>query len=103
MIDLDGGASRGTSGDTRLRRRGVRTLCPGRPVWVIARRPDTIVGVGETRVHAETAAFEVRTSEVASPRPADHLTIGGESFVVQGEPGRCDPDRLVCSLDVRPL
>jgi hypothetical protein len=35
---------------------------------VIARRPDTIVGFDETRIHAETATFEVRASEVASPR-----------------------------------
>ena len=43
-------------------------------VRVIARRPDTIVGFGETRIHAETATFEVRASEVASPRPGDQLT-----------------------------
>jgi hypothetical protein len=39
------------------------------PVRVIARRPDTIVGFGETRIHVETATFEVRASEVANPRP----------------------------------
>ena len=69
---------------------------------VIARRPDTIVGFGETRIHAETATFEVRASEVASPRPGDQLTVGGETFVVQGEPERRDPDRLVWTVDVRP-
>jgi hypothetical protein len=68
---------------------------------VIARRPDTIVGFGETRVHAETATFELRASEVADPRPGHQLTIGGETFVVQREPGRRDPDRLVWSVDVR--
>jgi hypothetical protein len=71
------------------------------PVRVIARRPDSIVGFGETRIHAETATFEVRASEVANPRPQDQLTIGGETFVVQGEPERRDPDRLVWTLDVR--
>ena len=76
----------------------------GRPlaVRVIARRPDTIVGFGETRIHAETAVFQLRTSEVASPRPGDQLTVGSGTFVVQGEPERHDPDRLVWSLDVRP-
>jgi hypothetical protein len=69
------------------------------PVRVITRRPDTIVGFGETRIHAETATFELRASEVASPRPLDHLTVGGETFVVQGEPERRDPDRLVWILD----
>jgi hypothetical protein len=71
-------------------------------VRVIARRPDTIVGFGETRVHAETVTFELRASEVASPRPDDELTVGSSgTFVVQGEPERRDPDRLVWTLDVR--
>jgi hypothetical protein len=70
-------------------------------VRVIARRPDTIVGFGETRIHAETAIFEVRTSEVATPRPGDRLTVDSEGFVVQGEPERRDPDRLVWTVDVR--
>jgi hypothetical protein len=72
------------------------------PVRVIARRPDTIVGFGETRIHAETTTFEVRASEVAAPRPGDQLISGGETFVVQGEPERRDPERLVWSVDVRP-
>ena len=63
------------------------------PVRVIARRPDTIVGFGETRIHAETATFELRVSEVANPRPSDQLTVGAETFVIQGEPERRDPDR----------
>jgi hypothetical protein len=71
-------------------------------VRVIARRPDTIVGFGEIRIHAETATFEVRASEVANPRPDDQLMVGGETFVVQGEPERRDPDRLVWTVDVRP-
>jgi hypothetical protein len=45
-------------------------------VRVIARRPDTIVGFGDTRIHAETATFEVRASEVAAPRPGDQLMSG---------------------------
>ena len=73
------------------------------PVRVIARRPDTIVGFGDTRIHAETATFELRASEVASPRPDDQFSVGGETFVIQGEPERRDPDRLVWVLDVRPL
>jgi hypothetical protein len=82
----------------------VYTPAGGEPVSVrvIARRADTIVGFGEARIHAETATFEVRANEVASPRPDDQLTIGGDTFVVQGAPERRDPDRLVWSLDVRP-
>ena len=71
------------------------------PVRVIARRPDTIVGFGETRIHAETATFELRASEVANPRPDDQLIVDGQTFVVQGEPERRDPERLVWMLDGR--
>jgi hypothetical protein len=73
------------------------------PVRVIASRPDAIIGFGETRIHAETSTFEIRASEVANPRPGDQLAVAGETFVVQGEPEQRDPDRLVCSLDVRPI
>jgi hypothetical protein len=72
------------------------------PVRVIAWRPDPIVGLGDTRIHADTATFEVRASEIANPRPGDQLTVGGETFLVQGEPERRDPDRLVWTLDLRP-
>ena len=71
------------------------------PVRVIARRPDPIVGFAETRIHAETATFELRASEVATPCPGDQLTVGGETFVIQGEPERRDPDRLAWMLDAR--
>jgi hypothetical protein len=57
----------------------------------------------ETRIHAETAIFQVRASEVANPRPDDQLTVAGDTFVIQGEPERRDPDRRVWALDVRPL
>jgi len=71
-------------------------------VRVIARRPDTIVGLGETRIHAETATFELRASEAAKPRPNDQLIVGGDLFVIQGEPEGRDPNRLVRTIDVRP-
>jgi hypothetical protein len=71
-------------------------------VRVIARRPDTIVGFGDTRIHAETATFEVRASEIVSPRPDDQLTVDGQTFFIQGEPERRDPDRFVWTLDVKP-
>ena len=82
----------------------VYTPAGGDPVSVrvIARRPDAIVGFGETRIHVETATFELRASEVANPRPGDQLTVGAESFVVQGEPEGRDPDRRVWTVDVRP-
>ena len=79
------------------------TPAGGEPVAVrvIPRRPDTIGGFGDTRIHAETATFELRTTEVASPRSGDQLTVASETFVIQGEPERRDPDRLVWSVDTR--
>ena len=71
-------------------------------IRVIAIRPDEIVGFGETRVHAEIALFEVRVSELAQPRPDDLLTIDGADYIIQGEPERRDPHRLVWTLDTRP-
>jgi hypothetical protein len=47
------------------------------PVPVIAKRPDTILGFGETRIHAETATFEVRASKVASRSGAIPIGSGG--------------------------
>jgi hypothetical protein len=49
-------------------------------VRVIATRPDTIVGFGETCIHAETATFDLRASEVTSPHPGDQLTVAGEAL-----------------------
>ena len=92
--------------DTVFARFGVNAVYTpdgGGPVdiKVIARRPDEIVGFGETRVLTETALFEVRASEVAEPRPGDQLTIDGTDYVIQGEPERRDPERLVWTLDTR--
>ena len=71
-------------------------------VRVIAIRPDEIVGIGETRIHAETALFEGRVSELTQPQPGDLLTIDGADYIIQGEPERRDPHRMVWTLDTRP-
>jgi hypothetical protein len=71
------------------------------PVRVIARRADAVTDFGDARLWSETTRFDLRVSEVASPRPGDRLVLDGEPFVVQGEPAR-DRERLVWTLDVRP-
>ena len=73
------------------------------PVRVIARRPDTIVGFAETRIRAETTTFELRASEVASPRSGDQLTVDGETFVVQGKPRAARSRPAYVDVDVRPV
>ena len=70
-------------------------------IRVIARRPDQVLDFGDTRIHAETSLFDVRVSEVPSPRSGDTLEVDGETFVVQGEPVR-DSERMVWTLDTRP-
>jgi len=91
-------------GDPNLAREAVyRDQGTGDPVAirVIARRPDQVLDFGDTRIHTKTSLFDVRVSEVASPRPGDILEINGEILVVQGEPVR-DSERLIWSLDTRP-
>ena len=80
------------------------TPAGGEPVAVrvIARRPDTLIGFGETRIHAETATFEVRASEVAQPAGRRSAHRRWRDVRPPGEPERRDPDRLVWSLDMRP-
>jgi hypothetical protein len=50
-----------------------------------ARQRCSIVGFGETRIHAETAPFEVRASEIVRPRRDDQLVVGRQTFVMRGE------------------
>ncbi|MFO1152756.1 MAG: hypothetical protein U1E42_03680 [Rhodospirillales bacterium] len=74
---------------------------PGVPVRAIVRRPDRIGSFGETRIVAETLVIDVRVSEVAAPAEGDTFQIGGETFVVQGEP-ISDAERLIWSIEARP-
>ena len=71
------------------------------PVRVIARRADAITEFGEARLWSETTRFDVRASEVATPRPGDRMVIDGATYIVQGKPVR-DRERLVWTLDARP-
>lgn len=71
------------------------------PVRIIARRADALTDFGDARLWSDTSVFDLRVSEVASPRPGDRLKLGGEAFVIQGEPVR-DRERLVWTLSTRP-
>ncbi len=88
--------------DPNLGRDAVFEPAGGPPVTirVVARREDAITDFGDARLWTETTRFDVRVSEVATPRPGDRLDLDGESFIVQGEPVR-DRERLVWTLDVR--
>ena len=86
-----------------LGRDAVYTAEGGAPVVVrvIAKRPDEIVGLGETRIHAGTTLLDIRVSEIAAPRAGDRLVIDGETNLVQGEPVR-DAERLIWTLEACP-
>ena len=89
--------------DPNLAREGTWEPADGDPlpVRVIARRADAITEFGDARLWSETTRFDLRVSEVATPRPGDRLVLGDETFVVQGEPAR-DSERLVWTLNTRP-
>ena len=70
-------------------------------VRVVAKRPDEIVGLGDTRIHAETAIFDVRVSELPAPRPGDTLVVDGVTYAIQGEPVR-ERERLVWTVEAYP-
>ncbi len=97
-------AMAGIFADPNMSQQAVYTPAIGEPktVRLIARRPDEVIGFGETRIHAETTLFDVKTSDIPDPRPGECLNVGGANYVIQGEPERRDPDRLVWTLDVRP-
>ena len=71
------------------------------PIRVIARRPDALTDFADARLWSATAVFDVRVTELPTRRPGDRLMLGGETFVVQGEPVR-DRERLVWTLNARP-
>lgn len=74
---------------------------PGVACRVIRRAPDVVMEFGQGRFRSATTTVDVRVSQVAAPRVGDVVTIGAESFTVQGEPVR-DRERLVWSLDLVP-
>jgi hypothetical protein len=80
----------------------VYTPAGGEPMSVrgIARRPARSSALARPASTPRPRHSRCGASEVASPRPGDQLTVGGDTFIVQGEPERCDPDRL-CRRSMR--
>jgi hypothetical protein len=74
---------------------------PGLPVRVILRRPDRIVEYGDTRIVSETVSIDIRTSDVAAPKPGDSIDVDGTIYIIQGEPIG-DAEHLVWTINARP-
>ena len=71
-------------------------------VTVIPNRADDDEEVfGETRVHSESALFDVRVSEIATPAEDETLLFDGTTYIIQGEPVRKDSRRMVWTLNTR--
>jgi hypothetical protein len=58
----------------------------GIAVRVVARRPDQVVGFGDSRAVLPTLLVDVRRSEVAEPASGDTVEIDGETFEVIAAP-----------------
>ena len=54
----------------------------GIAVRVVARRPDQVVGFGDSRVIMPAVLIEMRRSEVPEPATGDTVEIDGETFEI---------------------
>lgn len=70
----------------------------GIPVRVVTRRPDQIVGFGDSRAILPAVLIEVRRSEVPTPASGDAVTIDGDSFEIIASP-TLDSLRLVWTCE----
>lgn len=65
---------------------------------VITRRPDQVVGFGDSRAILPTMLVDVRRSEVAAPTSGDTVEIDGETFEIIATP-TADGLKLVWSCE----
>jgi hypothetical protein len=56
---------------------------------------------GTPLVALYSSGAQVHSGASSNPRPGDRLEIGGEAFLIQGEPMR-DAERLIWTIDVHP-
>jgi hypothetical protein len=73
----------------------------GIPVRIITRRPDQVVGFGDSRAVLPTLLVDVRRSEVSDPASGDTVEIEGEVFEVIATP-TIDSMRLVWTCEAAP-
>jgi hypothetical protein len=73
----------------------------GTTVRVIRKRPDQVVGFGDSRAVVPTVLIDVRRVEVPTPASGDTLEIEGEIFAVIATP-TIDAERLIWTCEVSP-
>lgn len=73
-----------------------------RTIKVMHRRPDEIIGFGETSIVSGTAIFDIRVADITAPQQGDTLIFKGVTYYVQGEPQYQDGDRLLWRINTFP-
>lgn len=73
----------------------------GTPVRVIRKRPDQVVGFGDSRAVVPTVLVDVRRGEVPMPASGDTVEIEGETFAVIATP-TIDAERLIWTCEASP-
>lgn len=71
-------------------------------IKVMPRRPDEIIGFGDTSIATNTALFDIRVSEIAAPEEGDTILYKEITYVVQGSPTYQDGDRLIWRVNTYP-
>lgn len=75
---------------------------PGTMVRVVIRRPDQLVGFGDSRAVLPTLLVDVRRSQVPDPASGDTVEFEGNLFEVIATP-TIDSLRLVWTCEAAPL
>lgn len=70
----------------------------GTAVRVIRKRPDQVVGFGDSRAVLPTVLIDVRQSEVPSPAAGDTVAIESETFGIIATPVS-DTERLIWTCE----
>ena len=70
-------------------------------IHIIMRRSDDVTTFGAARLVSEKFRFDVRVSELPTPRPDEQILFGEETFLIQGEPLR-DRERLIWTIEATP-
>lgn len=70
-------------------------------IRIIPRTEDVTRGFGGAQLWSESFRFDVRVSELPSPRPDEQILYGEETYLIQGEPVR-DRDRLIWTIEAVP-
>lgn len=54
-------------------------------IRVIPKIPDEVFDVAKSHIHTETSVFDVRISDVTSPKAGDIITLNSVTYTLQGE------------------